>query len=345
MNPPTPATGNAARAQDFHQRTLVLDSLTPIYILDEPYTARMIAGGVNAGFLSVCSDATWEAALARTEIAHEKIEKNPHLMLATCAADLRAAKAKGKIALMMVTQAADMIGSDPRRVALMYRLGFRVLGLCYSFANLCADGCAEPRDAGLTFLGREVIAAVNELPMLLDLSHSGHRTSYEAAELARAPCVTHANAYAVTANDRNKKDEMLKLMAAKGGVIGVCGLPRSVRAENPTIEQMLDHADYMIRLIGAEHVGIGLDFMEAFKETGVVLPQSRRNRTLRPDIFGSVDDFLNQPYPQGLTTIAETPNFTRGLFERGHDEQSVALVMGEAWVRALERVEALSQTA
>src|SRR6185436_4638873 len=212
----------SARARALHQQALVLDGLTPYYTLDEPYTASLIEGGINGALLSVVSDATWDATLTRTETALEKIEKSPHLMLATCAADFRAAKDSGKVAMMLVTQAADMLGSDMKRLGIMHRLGFRIVGMCYTFANLVGDGCGERRNAGVSFLGKELIAAVNELPMMLDISHSGHQTSLESVELARRPCATHANAYAVVANDRNKKDEVLKIIKEKGGVIGLC---------------------------------------------------------------------------------------------------------------------------
>lgn len=327
----------SAQALAFHQQALIVDGLTPFYTLDEPYTDSLLQGGVDAALLSVVSDATWDMTLQRTETALEKIEKSPHLMLATCAADLRAAKAKGKVAMMLITQAADMVGSDMKRIGIMHRLGYRILGLCYTFANLVGDGCGERRNAGVSFLGRELIAAVNELPMMLDLSHSGHQTSLEAAQLARAPCVTHANAYAVNANDRNKKDEVLKLVSAKAGVIGLCGLPRSVRHPDPALTHMLDHLDYLVQTMGAQHVGLGLDYVEGYKQAGTVLPQSRRNRTLRPDIFGSVDDFLNQSYPRGLDNIRQLPNLTQGMLDRGYNEQNMKWVLGESWVRAIER--------
>jgi membrane dipeptidase len=328
-------SNNSARARALHEQSLVLDGLTPYYTLDEPYTAGLIEGGISGALLSVVSDATWDATIQRTETALEKIEKSPHLMLATCAADFRTAKARGKVAMMLITQAADMIGSDLKRVGIMHRLGLRILGLCYTFANLVGDGCGERRDAGVSFLGRELIAAVNELPMMLDVSHSGHRTSREAVELAARPCVTHANAYAVVPNDRNKKDEVLEIVTAKGGVIGLCGLPRSVRHPDPTLAHMLDHLDYLVKTMGAGHVGLGLDFVEGYKDAGVVLPQSRRNRTLRPDIFGSVDDFLNQAYPRGLEDIRKAPNLTQGMLDRGYGEQSIKEILGESWLRAI----------
>ena len=326
----------SAPARALHAQALVVDGLTPFYTLDEPYTASLVEGGVSGALLSVVSDATWDATLQRTETALEKIDKSPLLMHATCAADFRAAKAEGKVAMMLITQAVDMIGSDLKRIGIMHRLGFRILGLCYTFANLAGDGCGERRNAGLSFLGRELIAAVNELPLMLDVSHAGHQTSLEAVELARRPCITHANAYAVVANDRNKKDEVLKIVAAKGGVIGLCGLPRSVHHPAPTLTHMLDHLDHLVKTMGAEHVGLGLDYVEGFKKAGIVLPQSRRNRTLRPDIFGSVDDFLNQEYPRGVEDIRKVRNLTQSMLDRGYDEQTVRWVLGESWLRAIE---------
>ena len=328
----------SASPRAFHQQALVLDSLTPYYTLDEPYTSSLIEGGVDAAFLSVVSDATWDVTLQRTEVALEKIAKSPHLMLATTAAEIRAAKAKGRIAMVLVTQAAEMIERDLKRVSLMYRLGYRILGLAYSFANLLGDGCAETRNGGLTFLGKDMVTAVNELPMMLDLSHAGHQTSLEAARLARAPCVTHANAYEVVANDRNKKDEVLDILKQKGGVIGLCGLPRSVKHPDPTLDDMLAHLDYLVQRMGASQVGLGLDYVEGYKDAGVVMPQSRRNRTLRPDIFGSVDDFLNQPYPRELENIRKLPNLTQRLVERQWREDDMRLVLGESWVRAFARL-------
>jgi membrane dipeptidase len=143
---------SSAVASALHTESIVIDGLTPYYTLDEPYTASLIEGGISGALLSVVSDATWDATLQRTEAALEKIEKSPHLMLATRAADFRTAKSHGKVAMMLITQAADMIGTDLKRVGIMHRLGFRILGMCYTFANLVGDGCGERRNAGLSFL-------------------------------------------------------------------------------------------------------------------------------------------------------------------------------------------------
>jgi len=320
-----------------HRDALILDALTPLYVLDEPYTSALVAGGVSAGFLSVASPQPWDEVLRRTDTALGKIERNPLLMLATCAEDLRRAKREGRIALVLITQAMDMIEKDPQRIRVLHRLGFRVLGVSYTFANLLGCGCGELRDGGLTFFGKDVVAAVNELPMMLDVSHAGHQTSLDAVELARAPVVTHANAYAVRQNDRNKKDDVLRIVAQKGGTIGLNALPMTVAAKAPSLAHLLDHVDYITRTFGMQAMGLGLDYVEGFKRAGEVLPQSRRNRTLRPDIFGSVDDFLTMPYAAGLDTIDKLPNLTRGLLERGYDETQVRQILGTNWVETFER--------
>ncbi|MCW5604972.1 MAG: membrane dipeptidase [Burkholderiales bacterium] len=321
----------------FHRDALVIDGLTPLYVLDEPYTEALVAGGVDAGFLSIASPQPWDEVLRRTETALTKIEKNPVLMLATKAEDIRRAKEQRKIALVLITQAADMLEKDLSRVGILYRLGFRVLGVCYTFANLLGCGCGELRDGGLTFLGKDFVAAVNEFPLMLDVSHAGHQTSLDAVQLARAPVVTHGNAYAITSNDRNKKDEVLRIVAEKGGVIGLNALPCTVSPKAPSLDHMLQHVDYITGKFGLHSMGLGLDYVEGFKREGKVLPQSVRNRTLRPDIFGSVNDFLNQDYAKNLEKIEKLPNLTKGLLAKGYSEDAVRGILGENWLRAFER--------
>ena len=128
----------------------------------------------------------------------------------------------------------------------------------------------------------------------------------------------------------------MQAIVAKGGAIGVCGLPKSVKPSNATVEDMLDHCDYYRKLVGDRHVGIGLDFVEAYKADGKILPDSRRWRTYRPDVFGTVDEFLTQEYPKGLSTVLELPNYTQGLFDRGYTEEQVAGQLGGNWLRVFK---------
>ena len=191
-----------ANAIGLTQKTLVFDGLSLFYILDDPYTERCLEGGVNATNVTFADFEPWDDTLKAIEMGLEKIEKSPYLVLATVSDDILKAKVQGKLAIIMGTQGASMIERHLWRVGLMWRLGLRYIGLTYTAGNLFADGCGEIRNGGLTFLGKDFIAAVNELPMLLDLSHCSHRTRLEAEELARAPVCTHSNAYTINPNDR-----------------------------------------------------------------------------------------------------------------------------------------------
>lgn len=224
----------------FHREQVVFDGLSLQYILDEPYVERHLEGGVTATNLTVATEnQDWDQVLRTVEASLEKVARHPDLTLATTSEHVRAAKRDGKIAVILGTQGSDFFGSQIWRVDILHRLGIRFVGLAYTGATLLGDGCGETRDAGLSFLGRDFIERVNALPVLLDLSHSGHRTRREAVELALHPICTHSNSYAVHANDRNTKDEVVAAIAGKSGVVGLCGMPRSVADRDPTIGDML----------------------------------------------------------------------------------------------------------
>lgn len=324
-------------ARRLTQEAFVFDCLSLYYILDEPYAERCLEGGVNAVNITIAAEADFNETIVKMETALEKIERNPLLMLATSADDCLRAQKEGKLGIVPGTQGGSMIESELWRVDLLYRLGLRIIGLAYTPANLFADGCGETRNGGLTFLGKDYIEAVNNLPLILDLSHSSHRARAEATELSNTPVCTHSNAFAVNANDRNTHDETARAIVAKGGAVGVCGLPRSVAPEDPTLKDMMDHCDHYTKLLGHGAVGLGLDFTEAYQEKKVVLPESRRWRTLRPDIFGTVEDFSTQSYPTGLESIALLPNFTQALMDRGYSEAQIRSILGGAWLDVIRR--------
>lgn len=338
MTDAAPQITASAEAIAFTRDTLVFDCLSLYYTLEDTWAARCLEAGVNACNVTFGAETDWATMVANIENGLEAIEKSDLLALATSAADIERARSDGRLAVIMGTQGSSMVENQLHRIPLMHRLGLRYFGLAYTGATLLADGCGELRDAGLSFLGKEAIEVVNGLPLILDLSHSGHRARAEATELARAPVCTHSNSYSVNRNDRNTTDETARAIAAKGGVMGVCGLPRSVHPEDPTIGHMLDHCDHYRQLVGCAHIGLGLDFTEGYKAAGRVLPESRRWRTYRPDIFGSVDDFLTQSYPRGLSTILELPNFTQGLIDRGYSEDDIAAILGGNWMRHFESV-------
>jgi membrane dipeptidase len=335
---PEPKIFADAKTRAFHEKTLVWDCLSLYYIIDEPYAQQALEGGVNVTNVTFGTEEDWETVLRNTEKGLQQIARSPLLKLATTADDVLAAQKEGKLAVIMGTQGSAFIEKDLYRVELLYRLGLRICGLAYTGGTLHADGCGEIRDGGLTFLGKELIDIVNGLPMLLDLSHCGHRTREEALQIARAPVCTHSNAYGLNANDRNTKDDTARGIVAKGGMLGVCGLPKTIWPQNANLDRLVDHIDYYSKLIGANNVGFGCDFVAAYKSSGVILPASKLWRTRRPDVFGTVDEFLTQSYPEGLTQIRELPNLTQRLFDRGYTEQQTAEVMGANWLRVFRNL-------
>ena len=140
----------------------------------------------------------------------------------------------------------------------------RVVQLAYNRRNPLCDGCEEPRDAGLSVLGRRMIAEMNRLGIVVDVSHTGVASSLEAIEASSAPCIaSHSNAAAVHANRRNLPNELVKAIAGGGGVIGMNGFPSFVAAsDRPTLDQLIDHIVHIDGLVGPGHVGLGIDFYE-----------------------------------------------------------------------------------
>jgi membrane dipeptidase len=341
---PTTATLPVATPETLalHHSALVFDCLALAYVLDEPYTTRLVEAGVDAINVTIAAeDEGWDDTLRLTEASLDKIERSPLLTHALCAADVSRAKEDGKIAVVLGTQGATMLGVHLWRLEMLYRLGFRYFAPAYSGASVFADGCAEFRDAGLSVLGRELVECANDLGMIIDLSHCGHRSRQEAADLALYPVCTHSNAYSVTANDRNTKDETIRAIASKGGVIGICGLVRAVWPDAATLDHMLNHVEHIVGLVGHEHVGMGLDFTEAYQEAfadgraGDLEPPPKW-RTVRPDIFGSPQDFYKVSYPEGLESVRSLPNLTQGLRDRDFDEHAIRAILGSNWLRNLQ---------
>jgi membrane dipeptidase len=329
------------RARRVHQSSLVFDGLATSYVLDEKFTRRCLEGGVNAANVTFALEENWDKTLHNFERYLSKIDKSPLLALCTTADDVVAAKEKGKLGIVIGTQGASMIEHPDEfwRLETMTRLGLRFLGLAYTTSNALGDGCGEKRDAGLTYLGEELIAVANTLPLMLDLSHCGHRTRAEATALSRAPVCTHSNSDQLRSNGRNTTDATVKAMAAKGGMVGVCGLPQSLSDDTPTLDDLLDHIDHYVKLVGVDHVGIGMDYVESFQESATVVapPSVVTWRTRRPDIFGPLSAFGRQSYPIGVESVRKLPNLTQGLFDRGYAESDVKALLGGSWLRAMRK--------
>ena len=329
--------GATMDAEALTREAFVFDGISLSYVLQEEFAEKCLGAGVNATQLSFVAEDPWDETLRQFDQTLTAIAGSPLLHLSTSVQDIHSARDRSKLAVFLGTQGAGMVEDQLWRVSVLWRLGLRCIGLAYAPGNLLADGCAEPRDAGLSFLGRDFVAAVNDLPMVLDVSHASHRSRAEAVALARLPVCTHVNAHAILPNDRNVRDETVTAIADKGSMVGVCAFPPMVKSAAPTVSDLVDHIQHFVDLAGPGAVGIGLDFAEGYRTAQTQPDFSVLWRTRRPDIFGTVDDFFDQSFPSGIETIDQLPNLTQALLDRGYGGDVVRGVLGGNWLRFWER--------
>jgi membrane dipeptidase len=263
----------STRTVDLMRRSLVIDMLSPLRLdMSDAAYAKPLGQAEAAAFRSSgitgFHNATGIGGLeARSEVLtyiagwEGFAARNPELFtLVDKAADLEHAKAKGKIAVIIGIQDAEHFHTV-EDVKLFHGLGQRCAQLTYNTQNLLGAGCTERVDGGVSDYGAEIIKAMGEVGMLVDVSHCGPRTTLDAIELAAGPiAITHANCRALNDHPRCKTDEAIKKLAAKGGVMGITGVRMFVSGHEPTtIEDVVDHIDHVAKLVGVEHVGIGSD--------------------------------------------------------------------------------------
>lgn len=203
----------------------------------------------------------WGEYQKAIESGREIFAANPdRLQLVRSAADILKAKREKHFAVVLGTQDTCMVGGDLDRVAQLKKDGVMTLQLTYNNGNLSGDGALEPRDSGLTKLGRATIERIEAEKLLLDLSHGGARTMAEAAAHAKRPLViSHTGARALTDHPRNTADATIRAVADKGGVVGVYFMPFLSADMKPSGAQLIAHIEHVANVAGEDHVGIGTD--------------------------------------------------------------------------------------
>ena len=177
--------------------------------------------------------------------------------------DIDLGQRAGKLVLGLNVQDAVQIGTELSRVRELWNYGIRHMQLSYNLRNQVADGCAEATDTGLSRFGRQLVPEMNRVGMIVDCSHVGHQSSLEAVELSSAPVIfSHSGAYGICAHIRNVQDDQIRACAEKGGVIGAVGIGGFIGDPLARAESVFRHIDYMVNLVGPEHVGLGTDYVE-----------------------------------------------------------------------------------
>jgi membrane dipeptidase len=189
------------------------------------------------------------------------LNANPdRLLLVRSAADILKAKRQKKFAWLWGTQDSCMVSPDLDRLAQLKKDGVLTVQLTYNNANLAGDGSLEPRNSGLTKLGKATIERIEAEKLLLDLAHGGARTMAEATAFAKRPLViSHTGARALADHPRNTADETIKAVADKGGVVGVYIMPFLTLDSHPKGSDLIAHIEHVANVAGEDHVGIGSD--------------------------------------------------------------------------------------
>ncbi|HEX4134339.1 MAG TPA: membrane dipeptidase [Bryobacteraceae bacterium] len=230
-----------------------------------------------------------------------------------CPSDLAQAKQEGRIGIILGMQDANHLRTVDD-VDAFYKMGQRLTQLTYNLQNDLGDGCKVSRDRGLSPFGLAVVERMNSIGMAIDVSHCGERTSLDAIAASKKPVlITHSNCLALAPGvARCKSDEVIRAAASTGGVLGITSVRHFVKTKDPvTVEDVLDHFDYAVKLVGVEHVGLGSDF--------------------------DLDAHPTYDIP-GLNHSRRVYELTDGLLQRGYTDEQISLMLGGNFQRALQQI-------
>lgn len=236
-----------------------------------------------------------------------------------------------RLGLLLSMEGMEPLGYDPGLIDVFFELGVRMGSLTWNRRNPFADGAAEPPHGGLSRLGRQLVDRMVELGIVVDLAHSSERTFWDVIErVDGAPViVSHAACRAVHDSPRNLRDEQLEAIAASGGVLGIMLVPIFIDPERWQIDRAVEHVLHAVEVMGAEHVGLGGDFIQQIaRALGLVLPPDAMLPGGMP-----VDAAI-----EGLAGPADYPNLVTALRERGLDGEHLDAVLGNSFRRVLRTV-------
>ncbi len=238
------------------------------------------------------------------------LEKHPELTRARTAADLRAAKAAGKIALFLGIEGALAVEDDPAALTKLAQAGVRFFGICWNKTNKAGVSSFDKKNgAGLSTIGRELVAECNRLGIMVDVSHASKRTFWDLVEASKTPVFSsHSGCEAKKLHPRNLDDEQLRAVGRKGGVVGIIFAANFLGGLfGATVETICDHIEHVVDVAGEDAVALGSDF----------------------------DGFV--PLPRGMRDVRDLPRITQVLTRRGWGEARLRKLLGENFLRYFER--------
>lgn len=259
------------------------------------------------------------------------------LIKALTAEDIRTAKRNGQKAGIITAQETDGLGTNLELLDVLHNFGLRILQLTYNNQNQIGAGCAEQSNAGITNFGKRFIERLNKLGITVDTGHCGKQTTLDACSYSKTPVIaSHTGVEAIYPHMRCKSDEEIIAIAETGGVIGIFAMPWFVHQDpnHTTIDHVLDHIEYVIRLVGVDHVGIGTDWPMSDVLWSLVYFKEH----IAPKLGFAKGDGPSTETVAGLEKYSYFINFTRGLVARGYTDEEIAKIMGGNWLRVFEDI-------
>ena len=312
----------------------------PMDLIDQIIGAGMHGCVVTVGNPALHGDNALPdmAAEVRGYDAHIQAHRDRFLKVIK-ASDFEEARRSNRLALLYYTQNATPLGDDLARLEQLKRQGVLIVQLTYNTRNLLGDGCLERTNAGLSTFGVQVVERMNELNMLVDVSHTGMASTLDAIQLSRKPiAITHAGCKAVFDHPRNKTDEALKLMADRGGVVGIFQInPYIGPKERNTMAEYVAHIEHAVNVAGIDHVAVGSDrehrtIPDTAEEKQKLIDELSRLRPVTAATFRWPFFLSELNHPRRMQTIADE------LVRRRWKSADIEKVLGLNFLRLVKEV-------
>lgn len=298
---------------------------------------KALAESGYTGFNASVDSGNLEKGLKNLHNWQTIIKENPdRLILGTSADDYNRAKKEGKVVVMLGFQNSTMVGRSIKNLDKLYEAGMRWMQLTYNQRNYLGDGSTERTNCGLSDFGIEVVNRMNELGIMIDLSHCGEQTTNDGIAFSKSPVsINHSMCEALHKNHpRSKTDAQIKAMADKGGIIGIICLGYMIGPNlgtDTTLETYVDHIDHAVKIGGIDHVGLASDFaIQGLEATGAT-----RENWYVPRLTRFKPSYKVQ-WPPWIPELDKPDRYlqvAKILDKRGYSTGDIEKILGQNWLR------------
>ncbi|MBB5516180.1 microsomal dipeptidase-like Zn-dependent dipeptidase [Rubricella aquisinus] len=302
----------------------------------EKIFGQLRAGGVDAIHVTIAYHESFRETVLNFERWNRWFEQYPDLIMkGLWASDIDRARTTGRTAVFFGFQNPSPMEDDIGLIEILHTLGARFMQLTYNNQSLLATGCYEEYDAGITRMGRQVIAEMNRVGLVIDMSHSGDRSTIEAAEMSTRPItITHANPHAWHPALRNKRDEVIRAVTSRGGMLGFSLYPHHLKGGTAcTLESFCQMIADAAAAYGADRLGIGTDLCQDQPDS--VVEWMRVGRWSKQIDYGEGSAAMPgfPPMPSWFQDNRDFGTIEQGLRDVGMTDHEVAGIMGGNWYR------------